>query len=134
MRLIRTVAVLAAFTLAGAGAALAQAATARPPASRTPHPTTGAKADCLSCHGPAANAHIQSVPADHHYANTACVACHRAAATMPSNSQHAMDAAHARCAVCHVAGSPTNAKPVPASHAAYHASICGNCHGAAPRS
>jgi hypothetical protein len=133
MRLIRTVAALTAFTLAGAGAAMAQATTARPPAARTPHPTAG-KAECLSCHGPAANEHIHSVPAAHRYANAACVSCHRPAATMPPSSQHAMDAAHARCTVCHVASSPTNAKPAPASHAAYHASICQSCHEAAPRS
>lgn len=129
MRLIRTVALLTACTLAGAGAALAQAATAR--ASRTPHPTTGTMAECLRCHGPDANEHIQSVPDEHHYANDECVRCHRPAAAMPTNSEHPMDAAHARCAVCHVAGSPTNATPIPAGHV-YHASTCTMCHVSAP--
>jgi len=130
MKLIRCVALLTAVTLAGAGAAMAQAA-GQPRPSRTPHPTAG-KTDCLSCHGPAANEHIHGVPADHHYANAACLACHRLAATMPADSRHAMDAAHTRCAVCHVAGSPTGAKPVSASHASYHPSTCKMCHRQAP--
>jgi hypothetical protein len=132
MSLIRTFAVLAALALAVAGAAIAQV-TPRPQASRTPHQTAG-KDDCLSCHGAVANEHIPSVPAAHRYANAACVPCHRLAATMPSNSEHAIDAAHARCAACHVAGSPTHARPIPASHANRHASICQMCHqAAAPR-
>ncbi len=130
MKPIRTMAFLTAVTLVGAGAAMAQAA-GRPPAARTPHPTAG-KADCLSCHGPAANEHIHSVPAAHHYANAACLGCHRLAATMPANSRHAMDAAHTRCSVCHVTGSPTHAKPAPASHASYHPSTCQVCHQQAP--
>jgi hypothetical protein len=126
MGLIRSVAVLAAFALAGAGTAMAQAG-GRPPPPRTPHALAG-KADCLSCHGPAANQHIKSVPAAHRFANTACVACHRLAATMPPGSAHAMDAAHATCAGCHVEGSPTHAKPVPTSHANRHESTCQLCH------
>ena len=126
MSLIRTAAILAALTLAGVSTVMAQA-TPRPQPTRTPH-LTADKADCLSCHGPAANEHITSVPAAHRFANAACLACHRPAQTMPPNSEHAMDAAHARCAVCHVAGSPTHAKPVPASHASYHPSICQTCH------
>lgn len=130
MRLIRTVAALTALTLTGAGAAMAQAAS-RPPASRTPHAVAG-KADCLSCHGPGANEHITSVPAAHRFANPTCATCHRPADTMPPNLRHAMDAAHARCAVCHVAGSPTGAKPAPDSHASYHGSLCQMCHLRAP--
>lgn len=130
MRLIRSVAALTALTLAGAGAAMAQAPSRRPPA-RTPHALAG-KADCLSCHGPGANQHIKSVPAAHRFANATCATCHRPAETMPPSSRHALDAAHARCAVCHVAGSPTGAKARPASHATYHASLCQMCHQQAP--
>jgi hypothetical protein len=130
MTLIRTAVVLAVLTLAGAGAAAAQAA-ARPQPSRTPHAIAG-RADCLSCHAPGAKEHVKSVPAAHRFANAACATCHRPAATMPPTSRHAMDAAHTRCAVCHVANSPTHAKPLPASHGGYHASICVNCHEAAP--
>ena len=129
---IRTVAVLTAFTLAAAGAALAQSAAPRPAPSRTPHALAG-KAECLTCHGPGANEHVKSVPAAHRFANAACAACHRPAETMPPSSEHAFDAAHARCGVCHVAGTRTGAKVPPASHAAYHASVCQMCHQQAPR-
>ena len=139
MKLIRSMALLAAVTLLGAGAAMAQAAAppATPPAtpkpaSRTPHPTAG-KTDCLSCHGLAGAEHISRVPAAHQYANAACLMCHRIATTMPTDSKHAMDAPHTRCAMCHVEGSPTGAKPMPAtSHAGRDASICTMCHQQAP--
>ncbi len=127
MKLIRTMALLTAVTLAGAGAAMAQAAAARPAPPRTPHPTAG-KADCLSCHGPTATVQVQKTPAEHHYASPACLACHRLAPTMPPGSRHAMDAAHTRCGVCHVAGSPTHAKPVPASHTRRNGTTCQMCH------
>jgi len=127
MKLIRTMALLTAVTLTGAGAAMAQAAASRPTPPRTPHPTAG-KADCLSCHAPSASAEVRKTPAMHHYASPACLGCHRLAAVMPTGSKHAMDAAHARCAVCHVAGSPTHAAPPPVSHASYHASTCQVCH------
>jgi hypothetical protein len=131
MRPIRTVAAVAALTLAGAGAALAQAA-ARPQAARTPHPVAG-RSDCLSCHGNDANEHVTDVPAAHRFANAACATCHRPAQAMPPASRHAMDAAHTRCAVCHVADSPTGAKPIPDStHATRHASTCVMCHDQAP--
>lgn len=134
MRRVFTAVATAMLTLGAAGAALAQAqAPARTPASRTPHATAG-KADCLSCHAAGANEHISSVPAAHRYANAACVACHRLAERMPPGSEHAMDAAHTRCATCHVAGSPTGAKAIPATHAEYHASLCQVCHQAAARS
>ncbi len=126
MHPLRTLAVLTALTLAGAGAASAQGAAAKP-AARTPHAVAG-KADCLSCHGQGANAHITSVPAAHRYANAACATCHRVAATLPPRSVHAMDPAHTRCAVCHVANSRVNAKATPASHAPYDASTCAMCH------
>ncbi len=128
MSLFRTAAVLAALTLAGAGAATAQGGAAKP-APRTPHALAG-KADCLSCHGQGANTHVTSVPAAHKYANGACAACHRVAATLPPSSTHAMDAAHTRCAVCHVANNRVNAKTPPQSHAAYDASTCSVCHQA----
>ena len=126
MSMFRTAAVLAALTLALAGAAAAQAASQKP-APRTPHPVAG-RAECLSCHGPGAKEHVTSVPAAHRYGNAACAACHRPAATMPPHSTHAMDAAHTRCAVCHVANSRVNAKAPPASHAAYDGSTCVMCH------
>ncbi len=128
MSLLRTAAVLAALTLAGAGAAAAQGGAAKP-APRTPHALAG-KADCLSCHATGANARITSVPAAHKYPNTMCAACHRVAATLPPSSAHAMDAAHTRCAVCHVANNRVNAKVPPASHGAYDASTCKMCHEA----
>lgn len=130
--MIRTIAILTAFTLAGAGAALAQAAATRPAPSRTPHPVAG-RAECLTCHGPGSTEHVTSVPATHRFANAVCATCHRPADTMPPGSAHALDGAHARCSVCHVAGSPTHAKPLPASHAAYHASVCQMCHQQAAR-
>jgi hypothetical protein len=125
MSLIRTVAILSALTLAGAGAAVAQAAAH--PAPRMPHPAAG-KAECLSCHAADANKHVVSVPAAHRYANAACQACHRLADKMPPSPNHAMDAAHTRCAVCHVANSRVGAKAPPASHASYDASVCVMCH------
>jgi hypothetical protein len=131
MKLIRSVVLLAAVTLVGAGAALAQVASP-PPASRTPHPTAG-KTDCLSCHGLAATEHISKVPADHQYANAACLRCHRLSEAMPTNSKHAMDAPHTRCLMCHVADSPTGANPVPASHANRHSTTCSLCHQQAPQ-
>jgi hypothetical protein len=131
MELIRSMALLAALTLGGAGAALAQAPS-RPRLARTPHVTDG-KTDCLSCHGAAANASIKSVPAAHNYPNEACLNCHRLAATMPPFSKHAMDATHTRCATCHVEGSPTGAKvPPAASHDGRHASTCTMCHQQEP--
>lgn len=126
MRMIHTVAVLGALTLGAAGAAIAQTA-GRAPAPRTPHVLAG-RADCLGCHGAGANAHVKSVPAAHHFANGACAACHRQAEAMPPSSAHAMDAAHTRCAVCHVANSRVGAKAPPASHAQYDASTCVMCH------
>ena len=126
MKLARTMTLLAVVTLAGSGAAMAQQS-ARTPAPRTPHPTAG-KADCLSCHAPQATAQVMKTPESHHYASPACLACHRLAATMPPGSQHAMDAAHTRCGVCHVAGSPTHAKPVPVSHTRRTGSTCQMCH------
>jgi hypothetical protein len=132
MRRIRTAAILTAFVLAGAGAAMAQAAPTQAKAPRTPHSVAG-RADCLSCHGPAAIGHVTHVPAAHRYANATCSACHRPAEKMPPGSQHAMDAAHTRCAVCHVANNRLNAKTPPASHSGYDASVCRMCHEAAPR-
>jgi hypothetical protein len=137
MKLIRNMALLAGVFLIGAGTAMAQAAppaptaAPRPPASRTPHPTAG-KTDCLSCHGVAATEHISKVPADHTYANTACLRCHRLSERMPTNSKHAMDAPHARCATCHVANSPTGAGAMPAFHAGWHPTTCSLCHQQAP--
>jgi hypothetical protein len=131
MSLIRTFAVLSALTLAGASAAVAQAATH--PAPRMPHPLAG-KAECLSCHAADAGKQVVSVPASHHFANTACQACHHLADTMPPSSPHAMDAVHTRCAVCHVANSRVGAKAPPASHATYDASVCVMCHQAAAKS
>lgn len=128
MCLMRAVAILTALTLAGAGTATAQAAGKR--ATRTPHALAG-RTECLSCHGQGANANVKSVPQTHRYANAACATCHRAADTMPPSSKHAMDAAHTRCAVCHVANSRVAAKAPPASHTAYHASTCKMCHEAA---
>jgi hypothetical protein len=130
MSLSRTLFLVITLGLAGATTAIAQAAN-RQPAARTPHLTAGERADCLSCHAQGANEHITAVPAAHRYANAACVACHRPAETMPPSSQHPMDAAHARCAACHVAGNRTGAKPAPASHD-HHASTCQICHQAAP--
>jgi hypothetical protein len=132
MKLIRSVVLLAAAALVGAGAAMAQAAAPRP-ASRTPHPTAG-KADCLSCHGVAGTEHITRVPEAHQYANGACLMCHRVADQMPTNSKHAMDPPHARCVMCHVAGSPTGANPVPATHTGRHPTTCSLCHQQAPPS
>jgi hypothetical protein len=126
MKLIRTATLSVAITLALAGAAMAQAA-GRPAPPRTPHPTAG-KTDCLSCHGPTATAQVQKTPPEHKYASPACLACHRLAAVMPPPSTHAMDAAHARCGVCHVVGSPTHAKPVPASHTRRNGTTCQMCH------
>jgi len=107
-----------------AGTAMAQQ---RPPAPRMPHPAAG-KEQCLTCHGAGANEHITAVPANHHYAATACAMCHRPADTMPPASSHAMDDAHVECATCHVAGGASADHVPPASHAGYHASICRNCH------
>jgi len=128
MGLMRVVAVLAALSLAGAGAAAAQANPKTPP--RTPHALAG-RVDCLGCHAAGAKQHVTSVPQAHHYANAACAACHRVAATLPPTSRHALDAAHTRCAVCHVANSRVNAKAPPAAHAAYDASTCAMCHASA---
>lgn len=127
MRFLRTAALVTALSAACAGTLMAQAA-ARPRAARTPHRTLN-KDDCLSCHRRGANEHVTPVPAEQHdFANGSCVACHRLAATLPSRSEHAFDAAHARCAVCHVAGSPTGAQAIPATHANYHATLCVMCH------
>ena len=126
MKIVCTVTLLAALTLTGSGAAMAQASV-RSAAPRTPHPTAG-KTDCLSCHAPQATAQVMKTPEAHKYANPACLACHRLAATMPPPSRHAMDAAHTRCGVCHVAGSPTHAKPVPASHTHRNGTTCQMCH------
>ena len=68
------------------------------------------------------------MPAQHAYANAACVRCHRVAEALPSRSQHAFDAAHTRCAVCHVAGNRVNAQPIPENHGGHHASTCVMCH------
>lgn len=130
MSLTRTAAVLAALMLAGAGAATAQATAKR--AARTPHALAG-RTECLSCHGQGANQHVKSVPATHRYANAACATCHRVAGTLPPGSNHAMDAAHTRCAVCHVANNRVNAKAPPASHAAYDTSTCKMCHETAAK-
>jgi len=133
MRRIRTAALLTAFILAGAGAAMAQAVAAQPKAPLTPHPVAG-RAECLSCHGSAGNGHVKHVPAAHHFANAACAACHRPAEKMPPNSTHAMDAAHTRCVVCHVANNRLGAKVPPASHSGYDASVCRMCHESAAHS
>lgn len=124
----RVLAVFLALTVGGAAAALAQAAPPRPQVSRTPHRTLG-KADCLSCHGIGANAHVSDVPAtEHSFTNATCTRCHRLNPTMPSRSQHEFDAPHTRCAACHVAGNTVNAQPTPANHATHHASTCIMCH------
>ncbi len=128
MRKLRTLVMLGALACA-AGTLPAQQAK---PAARTPHRLTG-KTECLSCHGAGANQHVTSVPAAHKYANAACAACHRPAATMPPSSTHAMDAAHVGCAVCHMANSRVNAKASPASHAQYDAQTCSMCHETASK-
>jgi hypothetical protein len=128
MRLIRVLAVLAALALVPAVAALAQdSTTTRAPAARTPHRTLN-KEDCLSCHRQGNTQRIAPVPATHDYTNERCMRCHRAAATMPSRSEHAFDSRHARCAECHVAGNTVHAQPTPASHARYTAAMCVMCH------
>ena len=132
MSSIRTAAILTAFTLAAAGSALAQAAATRTTPSRTPHAVAG-KADCLSCHGPGANENVKSVPEAHRFANAVCATCHRPAERMPPGSQHAMDPAHTRCVVCHVANNRLGAKTPPASHTAYRATVCQMCHQQAAR-
>ena len=125
MRLSRTFAV-AALLLLGACALSAQAP-ARPTRPRMPHRALN-KDDCLSCHGKTAARGVTAVPAAHDYQNAACVTCHRPAATMPSRSQHAFDAAHTRCAACHVAGNTVNAQPLPADHAGRPNAKCVMCH------
>lgn len=132
MKRIRTAATLTVFMLVGAGAAMAQVGAAQSKAARTPHPVAG-RADCLSCHGSAATEHVTHVPAAHRFANAACATCHRPAEKMPAGSRHAMDAAHTRCAVCHVANNRLGAKIPPASHARYDASVCRVCHESAAR-
>jgi len=128
MRLARVLAVLAALVLVGAAAATAQDSTATGPrASRTPHRTLN-KEDCLGCHRQGNTQHVTAVPAAHTYTNERCMRCHRAAAAMPSRSEHAFDARHARCAECHVAGNTEHAQPIPASHRGYAASHCVMCH------
>lgn len=128
MRSTRTLAVLFALVACGTAVAMAQAAPARPQVSRTPHRTLG-KTDCLSCHGIGANEHVSDVPAtEHNFTNATCMRCHRAAATMPSRSQHEFDNQHARCQACHVAGNTVNAQPTPANHTRYDRSTCIMCH------
>lgn len=126
MGLVRSAVVLAAFAFTGASVAGAQAV-ARPQPTRTPHALAG-RAECLSCHAPGANEHITSAPQAHRFANPACPACHRPAERMPPSPAHAFDASHTTCTTCHVENSPTGAKLPPASHQAYHASICPICH------
>jgi len=128
MRFIRIVAVLATLTMVGAAVAMAQDSTSsRPRASRTPHRTLN-KEDCLSCHRQGNPERILAVPAEHNYGNDRCMRCHRAAAAMPSRSQHLFDARHARCAECHVAGNTVNAQATPANHGRYPAARCVMCH------
>jgi len=129
MRLIHGLAVLAALALLPAAAASAQESTttSRAPAARTPHRTLN-KEDCLGCHRQGNAQRITSVPANHTYTNDRCMRCHRAAAAMPSRSEHPFDARHARCAECHVAGNTAHAQPTPASHAGYTAAKCVMCH------
>lgn len=123
----RSFAVLFALTVGCTALAAAQNA-ARTPVPRTPHRTLG-KEDCLSCHAIGANEHVSDAPANHaNRPNTMCARCHRPDSTLPSRSQHAFDAAHTRCAVCHVAGNTVNAQPTPANHGRYHASTCIACH------
>jgi hypothetical protein len=125
MNLIRRALLPSALALACGAAALA--AQERPQPPRMPHPAAGHE-QCLTCHGPAANEHIKSTPANHHYAATACAMCHRAAERMPPAVSHPLDDAHATCATCHVAGGAAASHLPPASHATYHASICKDCH------
>ena len=127
MRMLQTIAVLAVLSLVGAGAAAAQAGgTPTPP--KAPHALAG-RGDCLGCHGPGAKPHVTSVPADHHYADTACAACHHQADTLPTPVPHALDAVHTQCRMCHVANSPIKgASAPPASHASYDISTCRMCH------
>jgi hypothetical protein len=122
-------AVVASFV--GVRSALAQGP-ARPP--QMLHPLAG-KQDCLSCHGPGANAHIVSTPATHHFANGACGMCHKPSAVAPPAMKHAADDAHAECRKCHVqaaegaaAPAPGAAPAPPASHARIDASVCRLCH------
>jgi hypothetical protein len=125
MRWTRTAVVILASALLGVATVVAQNTATTP--SRTPHRALG-KDDCLACHAAGANAHVASVPANHHYPNTMCARCHRPAETMPTRSQHPLDAAHTRCAVCHVQGNTLHAQPIPATHTRYHASTCAMCH------
>jgi len=127
MRLLRTLSLCFAISLAATSALAAQGPPARPRPARMPHRTLG-KDDCLSCHARGANAHVTPVPEQHAYANAACQSCHRPAETMPSRSDHAFDAMHTRCAVCHVAGSPTGAQAIPADHTGRDAATCVMCH------
>ena len=126
MRRSSSFAVLFALTVGVTALAAAQNAPPRPP--RTPHRAVG-KEDCLSCHAVGANAHVVDAPANHaNRPNTMCVRCHRPAEAMPPSSQHAFDAAHTRCATCHVAGNTVGAKPTPASHTGRDGSTCSMCH------
>ena len=128
MRLIRVLAVLAALVMVPAAAALAQdSTTTRPRAPRTPHRTIN-KDDCLGCHQQGNPQQVTAVPAEHDYPNERCLRCHRAAETMPTQSQHAFDATHAQCAECHVAGNTVNAQPIPANHEGRTAAKCVMCH------
>lgn len=120
--------------LAGASVASAQAAPHVPP--RMLHPLAG-KQDCLSCHAAGANAHVTSVPATHHFANSACGMCHKPIAETPPAIRHAVDDAHAECRKCHVqaaegataaAPAPGAAPAPPASHATFDGATCRLCH------
>lgn len=122
----RVLALTALMLGCGLGAA-AQQPPAGPP--RMPHAAAG-KDQCLTCHAAGANEHITSAPATHRYPATMCARCHRPAETMPPTARHAMDDAHATCATCHVAGGTAAEHLPPASHAAYHPSICRACHEA----
>ena len=136
MRMVRAVIALGVVTVLG-GARLGFAQAHTPP--QMLHPVAG-KTDCLSCHGPGANAHVITTPATHHFANGACGMCHKPGTATPPAIKHAADDAHANCRSCHVqpaaggttsvaAPSGTPAAPAwPASHQPFDAATCRLCH------
>ena len=119
----RSLALAALILACGTGPASAQ----RPQPPRMPHRPAG-KEQCLTCHGPGANQHVRSTPANHPYGATACPMCHRPSETPPPNIPHPLEEAMTDCRTCHVTDAPPGVPAPPASHTAYNVSICRMCH------
>jgi hypothetical protein len=126
-RIVTFVVGVIVFLLATTALAFAWSISARVPATLsqspttdTPHPVTGANADCIACH-----ARDWKMPVTHRYfTNDSCRSCHFAKPVVLV--PHSVSMGNSRCPLCH--GDPDSDFGMPRDHLAFKEKRCLFCH------